>query len=155
MNSMAYKNYLLLFWLVFSVSSCFVNEEKYTEIVLCNLRKDNIDIELYTHIVIIPNVGCGGCISEAEHFFQENKEENILFVFTKVRSLKELRLRHGKKLERKNVLVDKQQRYASEKEEINIYPIIIDIRGKGRCKWDFLEPGVSYQDILKNKVIEK
>lgn len=148
---MAYRGYLLLFLLVFSVSSCSVNEKQYAEKVLYNLHKDNIDMKLYTHIVIIPNVGCGGCISEAEHFFQENKEENILFVFTKVRSLKELRLQHGEKLERKNVLIDKHQRYASEKEEINIYPIIIDIREKGRGKWNFLEPGVSYQDILKIK----
>lgn len=143
---MAYKIYFLL--LFFFVSSCRMEEEKYTAKVLQNLGKDSIDVELYTHIVIIPNVGCSGCISEAEHFFQENEEAPILFIFTKIRSLKELRLQYGKRLERKNVLVDKEQRYASGKEEINIYPIIIDIRDKDRYGWNFLEPGISYKEIL-------
>lgn len=147
---MAYKIHILLFILLFSISSCTTKEKDYTEKVLRTFIKNNVNIKPYTHIVIIPNIGCGGCISEAEHFFQENKEENILFVFTKIRSLKELRLRHGKDLERNNVLLDEKQQYASDKEEINIYPIIIDIRNKSKYEWHFLEPGISYQEVLNN-----
>ena len=82
-------------------------------------------------------------------FFYEYKEERILFIFTKVHSVKELRLRLGSHLDRKNVLIDKEQLYISAKEEINIYPIIIDIRDAANLEWRFLESGISYQSILE------
>ncbi|MBQ8875685.1 MAG: hypothetical protein IJY60_10350 [Bacteroides sp.] len=59
-----------------------------------------------------------------------------------------MELRLGKLLNRKNVIIDLEQTYASEKEEINIYPIIMDIRAKDKYEWQFLEPGISYIDVM-------
>lgn len=42
--------------------------------------------------------------------------------------MKEMRLHLGKLIEQKNVLIDNERLYVSEKEEMNVYPIIIDIR---------------------------
>ncbi|NBH68574.1 hypothetical protein D3Z46_20290 [Bacteroides sartorii] len=128
--------------------SCSVKED-YARIVVSNLREEGVNVDSYTHIAIIPEEGCGGCISEAEHFFCENVESDIFFVFTKIRSRKELVLRLGKLLERENVLLDIEQRYVAKKEEMNIYPILIDIRTDDEYTWLFLEPGMSYERILE------
>lgn len=127
--------------------SCLNTKEGYTDLVVNMLKEEN-DISSYSHIVIIPELGCGGCISEAENFFRENKNENIYFIFTKISSMKEIRLRLGKMIEQKNVLIDEQGLYASKKEEMNVYPIIIDIRNPNVKTWCFLEPGVSYKSLL-------
>ena len=132
-----------------SLSSCGTKEEQqYADKVISLLRGKGVETKDFTHVVIIPGAGCGGCISEAEHFFQEYRKESMLFVFTKIYSEKELRLRLGSHLDGKNVLIDKEQLYIADKEEINIYPIIIDIRDAGNFEWRFLEPGISYQSIL-------
>ena len=62
----------------------------------------------YQYIMLIPNSGCTGCISEAEYFFKEYKyNDKIIFIFTHVISKKDLRIRMGKEnLQRKNVLID-------------------------------------------------
>ena len=136
----------ILVYLIF----CGNKEEQYADRVISLLYEKGIETKGFTHIVIIPGAGCGGCISEAEHFFYEYKEERILFIFTKVHSVKELRLRLGSHLDRKNVLIDKEQLYISAKEEINIYPIIIDIRDAANLEWRFLESGISYQSSLES-----
>lgn len=141
-------NILFPLLLVLFFFSCSATDD-YADMVLSNLRKADIKIENYSHVVIIPDVGCGGCISEAEHFFKENIKGSFFFIFTKVYSLKELRLRHGDILESKNVLIDVEQEYASLSDEINIYPIIIDVRNTQKPVWKYLEPGISYQDVFK------
>ena len=151
LNEMKRNRMIICTFLCFILTymfSCDSKEEQYADRVVSLLHEKGVEIKDFTHIVIIPGAGCGGCISEAEHFFQEYKDEGILFIFTKVYSIKELRLRLGSHLNRKNVLIDKEQLYISDKEEVNIYPIIIDVRDAGNFDWRFLEPGVSYQRIL-------
>lgn len=138
----------LLFIMGILLCNCSTEEKEYAENVVATLRKNDVNLTEYSHVVVIPNVGCGGCISEAEHFFRENKEQDILFVFTKISSVKSLRLRLGDMINQKNVLIDSKSLYASQKEEINVYPVIIDIRNENKYTWHFLEPGVSYEKIL-------
>lgn len=127
---------------------CSQGKDNYADSVVGMLEK-KIVLTKYSHIVVIPELGCGGCISEAENFFRENKDQNIYFIFTKISSMKELRLRLGQMIKQKNVLIDIQQLYAPEKEEMNVYPIVIDIRHAVKT-WCFLEPGVSYRNLLKD-----
>lgn len=125
-------------------------EEDYADMVVGKLKEKNINLTNYSHIVVIPELGCGGCISEAENFFRENREQNILFIFTKISSMKEIRLRLGRMIDQKNVLIDNEQLYVSKEEAINVYPIIIDIRYISQKTWCFLEPGVSYRSLLND-----
>jgi len=56
---------------------------------------DNSKLD-YKYVVLIPKSGCSGCITNAETFFLENSYlEDILFIFTKVQSKKDLRIRVG------------------------------------------------------------
>lgn len=138
----------LLFDCIVLVCSCSQIKEDYADMVVRRLEENDVNLTNYSHVVVIPELGCGGCISEAENFFRENTEENILFIFTKISSMKEMRLHLGKLIEQKNVLIDNERLYVSEKEEMNVYPIIIDIRCISRKTWYFLEPGVSYKSLL-------
>lgn len=41
------------------------------------------------YVVVIPNQGCGGCITRAEEFYNENKyAKNIKYIFTNIVSVK-------------------------------------------------------------------
>lgn len=86
----------------------------------------------YDYILLIPNSGCTGCISEAEHFFKgHSRQENILFVFTHVISSKDLRIRAGREnLAKKNVLIDKENRFYFKEFEDSIYPVVAVIKNK-------------------------
>lgn len=129
--------------------SCSSKKKDYADMVVEKLEKKNIDLTHYSHIVVIPELGCGGCISEAENFFRENVGQNIFFIFTKISSMKEIRLRLGEMINQKNVLIDKKRLYMAEKEEMNVYPIIIDIRCASQKTWCFLEPGISYRELIE------
>ena len=84
------------------------------------------------YIMLIPNSGCTGCISDAEYFFKEyNGNDEILFIFTHVISKKDLRIRIGKEnLQRKNVLIDSDNRFYFEEFQESIYPIIAVIKDR-------------------------
>ena len=86
----------------------------------------------YQYIMLIPNSGCTGCISEAEYFFKEYKDnDKILFIFTHVISKKDLRIRMGKEnLQRKNVLIDNDNQFYFEEFQESIYPIVAVIKDK-------------------------
>ncbi|WP_302147406.1 hypothetical protein [uncultured Parabacteroides sp.] len=86
----------------------------------------------YKYVMLIPNSGCTGCISDAEYFFKEyNDKSEILFIFTKKKKKKDLRIRVGKEnLQRKNVLIDIENRFYFEQFQESIYPIVAVIKDK-------------------------
>lgn len=86
----------------------------------------------YKYVMLIPNSGCTGCISDAEYFFKEYKDTSeILFIFTHIISKKDLRIRVGKEnLQRKNVLIDIENRFYFEQFQESIYPIVAVIKDK-------------------------
>ena len=138
----------LLFIMSIILCNCSTQEKRYSENLVTTFKNNDLNLTENYQLFVITNVGCGGCISEAEHFFRENKAQDILFVFTKISSEKSLRLRLGNMINQKNVLIDSECIYASQKEEINVYPVIIDIRNENKYTWRFLDPGVSYETIL-------
>jgi thioredoxin-related protein len=97
----------------------------------------------YKYLIIIPNSGCTGCISFAENFFMENKDnQEMFFVFTKIFSKKDLKIRIGRdNLTRSNVYIDDENRlYLSQYEE-NIYPVVFIFQDK--------KVGFKYLDDMK------
>lgn len=86
----------------------------------------------YEYVMLIPNSGCTGCISDAEYFFREYSDENeILFIFTHTLSEKNLRIRLGREnIQRENVLIDKDDNFYFEEYQESIYPIVAVIKNK-------------------------
>lgn len=120
------------------LGSCNSPQDDYTRNVLEMLQeKTSFQKKQYTHIVIIPGSGCPGCISEAESFFMDNSNEKIFFIFTKIYSSKNLKLRLGiDKLNKENVYLDKENTISDYPLNENLYPIIIDISDSDKyyCK---------------------
>ena len=86
--------------LVFIVLSCLFlvgcqQKKDYVKQVTTKLEcLDKNPIGIYSFVIIIPEEGCSGCISEAEDFYMVNKNrEDIFFIFTNIRSAKSLGLR--------------------------------------------------------------
>jgi hypothetical protein len=83
-------------------------------------------------VVVLPGLGCHGCIQEAEQFMKDHlKNRDILFVLTKISSLKILQEKIGFKVKgQPNVLIDSNDTFDLLTDN-RIYPIIIGIK-KGR-----------------------
>lgn len=85
--------------------------------------------------VIIPNTGCGGCISSVELLFVDlvKKKVPIRFILTNIRSLKSLRKTFGDSIVLSNNVYADQGNliYSKVPQFTEIYPIIayIDIQG--------------------------
>lgn len=80
---------------------------------------------------VIPNEGCGGCISNATNYVYNNIDtlSNSIIIFTKVRDKKLLKNQLGDTfLSRKNVFIDKKN-FASI--DLNtIYPKIYTLKNR-------------------------
>ncbi|MCR5276059.1 MAG: hypothetical protein K6D54_00090 [Bacteroidales bacterium] len=89
----------------------------------------------YNAVVWIPGIGCSGCITSAEQYYKDNREDTtLLFVFTQVVSKKNLiiRLQEDDIETRSNVLFDNDNCLFIEGDENNIYPYFIEIQ-RGRA----------------------
>lgn len=95
----------------------------------------------YKWLVILPGLGCHGCIQEAEMFMQQNiANSNILFVLTKVESLKILQNKIDIKLnEHPNVYLDKENTIRIPSDN-SIYPCIVQLKDGEAVNYQFQAP---------------
>jgi hypothetical protein len=105
--------------------------------------------QCYDYVVILPGSGCKGCITEGELFFKDNQaNENILFVLTKIHSLKTLSHKVGFDIKKsKNVHLDLENKIVPYD---NIYPILIkyDCNKLEINGIEYQKPGVNVFDQL-------
>lgn len=100
-------------------------------------------------IILIPNQGCGGCITVAENFYKQYQDrEQFLFIFTNVISQKMLAFKV--QINPGNTLIDTDDNFLKllPKKE-RIYPCILYVR-KGRIEALFYQsPKEAGFDIVK------
>lgn len=87
-------------------------------------------MDQFDAIIIIPGSGCTGCISQAELYFSNNKDnERVLFIFTNYYSYKNMSLRLGgsDNLCRNNVYLDDDNTFYLQEYAEHIYPYYIAI----------------------------
>ncbi|MFB9076197.1 hypothetical protein ACFFLS_05370 [Flavobacterium procerum] len=101
--------------------------------------KKNID-----WIVILPGLGCSGCIQEAEDFLKKNADnKRIFFVLTKIESLKILQQKTGVKIaEHSNIIVDRADQFIVSTNN-SIYPCIIKFNDGEFVSHEFQSPNNS------------
>ena len=108
----------------------------------------------YNWLVIMPGLGCRGCIQEAEAFMRDYIDKpNILFVLTKVQSMKILEQKIGKDLHnRQNVYIDKQGFFDIPTNN-TIYPCIVQLDKGKALQHQFQSPanGKAFQ-LLKTQI---
>jgi carbonic anhydrase len=103
-----------------------------------NTEPTNID-----YIIIIPNQGCGGCITAAEEFYKKQKmSKNMKFIFTNIISQKTLKRKiqvfsHNTFLDTSNIML---KSYPKNK---SLYPCILKLK-------DGAIAGIVYQSPTEN-----
>jgi hypothetical protein len=92
-------------------------------------------------VVVLPGLGCKGCIQEGEFFMQQHISNNkILFLLTKVESVKLLEQKTGIKIKNhQNVLIDRNNSFDLPSDN-SIYPLIVEVSGKKVLKYQFQSP---------------
>lgn len=95
----------------------------------------------YKWVVVLPGLGCHGCIQEGEAFMQKhigNKE--VLFVLTSVESLKILQNKIGIRIQdHNNVYLDKENSIHIPSDN-RIYPCIIQVASGKMQRYEFQAP---------------
>lgn len=102
-------------------------------------------------IVLLPGLGCNGCIQEGEAFMRDNIHFDILFVLTKISSLKILQQKTGIKLkEHSNIYIDKENIFDLPTEN-SIYPCIIQLENGKIIDHEFQSPrnGAAFRKLKK------
>lgn len=150
------KRSIILCCLILSViaPSCEQTEGNKEDIVIGDGIKEIKLKPEYNWLVIMPGLGCRGCIQEAEVFMRDYIEKpNILFVLTKVQSLKILEQKIGKDLHnRQNVYIDKQGFFDIPTNN-TIYPCIVQLDKGKAVQHQFQSPanGKAFQ-LLKTQI---
>ena len=113
-----------------------------SELAFLNKSIENINnINNYEWIVILPGIGCHGCIQEGEFFMKENiNNEKILYILTKTSSLKLLQQKTGIELNKHfNIYIDKEFMFDIPSDN-GIYPCVIRLEHGKIKQFDFQSP---------------
>lgn len=138
-------------------TSCKKSEKEIeTEYLTTAVGQAKVDSDIQW-VVVLPGLGCHGCIQEGEAFMRdhiENKE--ILFVLTNISSLKILQQKIGIKIEEHpNVYVDRENIFNIPTDN-SIYPCIIQMKNDKIANHEFQSPknGAAFRK-LKDLVLAR
>lgn len=119
---------MFLLMILFTIS-CKKNDKQVESEFLTNAI-DKAKIDSDTHcIVVLPGLGCHGCIQEGEAFMRDNIDNlNVFFILTKNSSLKILQQKIGIKVsEHSNIFIDRENLFDIPTNN-GIYPCIIFLK---------------------------
>lgn len=93
------------------------------------------------YIVILPGLGCNGCIQEGEVFMKEFvNNKNILFILTNIESLKILQQKIGVDIKQhSNIHIDKENMISIPTDN-KVYPCIIKLESGDIKTYEFQSP---------------
>lgn len=107
-------------------------------------KKDLTDIQA---VFVIPNGGCGGCISNFENKLYDNQEalNKILIVYTEIKDKKKLHLLLPENYFNHNNIVFDYDNVLKEKQFLSFYPYCM-VLNKGELQRDFFMDGTSEEN---------
>lgn len=135
------KKIIMLFIPVLFISC--KEDVKKTERFFLNKAVESIEIENnYQWLVIIPGVGCHGCIQEGEYFMKKNIEKsNVLYVLTGFSSLKIFQQKTKIQIrEHNNIYLDYKGLFDVPTNN-SIYPCVIKMNANKIESHSFQKPG--------------
>ncbi|MCM1032072.1 MAG: hypothetical protein NC410_11600 [Oscillibacter sp.] len=141
---------LIFFTIIILCHSCRPNDISYYQKII---DANTIDIDSIETLVIIPGVGCLGCITGAERFLKlHSNKKNIKFILTNIQSIKTLRLKLGHAIDSSSIYLDKKNLWFDTENENSIYPTVILVKNKKIISLEYISPHNpnSIQSILKN-----
>lgn len=147
---MKMKSILGLIILLFTISCGDNPSKKEKEFLNKNIENLGTLSNSYKWIIILPGVGCHGCIQDGEFFMKKNIHRNdILFIITKVSSIKILQQKTGIELKKQqNIFIDKKNVFDIPSEN-SIYPCVIKIEKGKIIDYAFQKPQSDAFQLLK------
>ena len=138
------KNQLIVLISVLIVLITTSCKNNIKEIETASLTTTIGELKINDHIkwiVVLPGLGCHGCIQEAEAFMRDHiKNTEILFVLTKISSLKILQQKIGVQIrETPNVYIDLENEFDIPSDN-RIYPCIIQMKDGKMVEHEFQSP---------------
>lgn len=133
-----------------TISCGDANKAEFKQIVwkiFPDLHTDNT-----SYVVIIPNQGCGGCITAAEYFYKEHKDrEELKFIFTNVISIK--MLQQKVEINGSNTYLDAENEVllAYPQNKV-IYPCVLELGGNGIENIYYQSPDENGLSIVENEL---
>ena len=115
---------------VILLASCKENAASSERVSLTSaLDALKIDTQLYDWIVVLPGLGCHGCIQDGEYFMQQNVENpKIFYVLTNLSSLKIFQQKTGITIkDHPNIYVDRENLFVVPTNN-SIYPCVIQLK---------------------------
>jgi hypothetical protein len=155
MNTKKYLYLLVMtIFILFSSSSCKTSVKESESAFLTNAISKIKSEDNFKWIVILPGLGCEGCIQEGEAFMKKYiTNTDVLFVLTNISSLKLLEQKIDIKLkEHPNIYIDRENGFSIPTDN-SIYPCIIQIKNGKIISHEFQCPknGLAFSK-LKNLI---
>lgn len=150
MKSSMFKLFIFLLSLFFTSCNNGTYEQEHSFLSEA-IKKINVSKE-YDWIVILPGLGCHGCIQEGEFFMKNNiQNKKILYILTNLSSRKIFQAKTGIKLkEHENVFIDRENIFKLKTDNA-IYPCIIQISNGDIMDHTFQSPQRAiFNEINKN-----
>lgn len=149
-------NLIITVLLLILVESCKKDNKKVeAEFFASSITKTHIK-DSVKWIVILPGLGCTGCIQEAELFMQENVgNKEILFVLTKIESLKILQKKINITIkEHSNIYIDRERIFDIPTYN-TIYPCIVQLEGGKIKTHEFQSPknSTAFRNLKKQLLL--
>ncbi|WP_027001412.1 hypothetical protein [Hugenholtzia roseola] len=126
---MKLTKYILLLPVFLFLLSCQKADEQIAkaDALLAEIDPKRLENGIY---LIIPNAGCGGCISDAENVFSQYKHKKELkAIFTAFTSKKGLKIHLAELFYSQNVIID-DGNLVSKKQLLTIYPVALWIENR-------------------------
>ena len=139
-KNLALPGLLYFFFFAFCIS-CISNEKR-TEKKYLIAAIEKLDMNDSTRwVVILPGLGCHGCIREGEAFMKDHIiNGKIIFVLTKISSLKILQHKIGITIKNHpNIYVDNENNFEVPTDN-TIYPCIVKINKRKLVAFEFQCP---------------
>jgi hypothetical protein len=160
-NPTKFIKYVHIFALVIVallVGSCKKNvQDTETDNLTTSLSKIQVEKQV-KWIVVLPGLGCHGCIQEGEAFMKKHiQNKNIFFVLTKISSLKILQQKIGAQIEDcPNVYVDYDDLFNVHTDN-SIYPCIARIEDGKVIEHEFQSPknGAAFYNLRSLLLAQK
>lgn len=126
--------------LIFLAFNC--QEKKVSDLNILSEKIEELEIkDSVKYIVVLPEVGCQGCIQEGENFMiQHFNNDDYFFILTRIKSLKILEQKTGISLSKgENIFIDRKLLFALNSNE-SIYPIIVKMNGGKAISLEYQSP---------------
>ncbi len=134
--------YILIVGLL--MSACTSNDESFEDRFIEGISQvDRMDLLEKQYVVVMPRIGCMGCISSVEQFMMDSAipySEKVGFLLTDIISLKTAVMRFGEDVVYgENVYLDQENSFDFG-ENLSLYPAILKIDNKRVVNIEYVSP---------------